>query len=285
MILTPVSSIAVPARYRGVWRRTLLRTPTLCDTETIVYWLQTGHWHADIRIPAHRPDFNGVTTLAASSATQRNWLATQQGFAGNTEVTITPNSEICAWHRLVDFQPPAAGPDAGYMEFTPTHLIEAGVHGVYLEHWQKLPRSDSGFMVLQCLEDDTGVPAAPRLLLVAGDHVMHVRARAQSWPPGTPPGTRLGSAVDLQASPAMLDFEIAFGHRTADGWEIRHSTLPWCETMAVAVQMTALGLPTRRNDRVSAEPQVGDQVHLCWNGVPSRWQTLEYEAVDGRLAV
>ena len=30
---------AVPARYRGVWQRTPLQTPTASDTSTTVFWL------------------------------------------------------------------------------------------------------------------------------------------------------------------------------------------------------------------------------------------------------
>ena len=41
----------VPARYRGVWTRTLLETPEVRDDTTFVRWLQLGRWHADLRIP------------------------------------------------------------------------------------------------------------------------------------------------------------------------------------------------------------------------------------------
>lgn len=272
----PATAGPVPERYRGVWQRTLLQTPTLRDTTTTVFWLQTAHWHADIRIPASRPNFIGVAALADCSAGQRAWLATQQGFAGVTAVTATPSAEICTWHRLLDFQPPAAGPDAGYMQFTPTHLIETGVHGVYLEHWQKLPGSDDGFMVLQCLQDDANVPVAPRLLLVAGDHVMHLRARTQDWPADTLPGTALGLVADLQAMPALLDFEIDFGRRTVDGWEISQSTLPWREGTRIAVRMTPPGVEMPRDAQARWQPQTGEAVDLSWNGASSRWQVLEW---------
>ncbi len=273
----PVPAEPVPQRYRGVWQRTLLQTPTLRDTATTVFWLQTAHWHADIRIPAARPDFTSVAALADCSAAQRAWLATQQGFAGSTAVSIAAEAEVCTWHRLLDFQPPAAGPDAGFMQFSPTHLIETGVHGVYLEHWQKLPGSDTGFMVLQCLQEDTGAPAAPRLLLVAGDYVMHVRSRAQAWPAGTLPGTSAAQAADLQAWPALLDFEIAFGKRTADGWEIRHATLPWREATRIDLRMMSPDLKTPGSGPAWRLLQAGQAVDLCWSGAASRWQVLEWQ--------
>jgi hypothetical protein len=85
----------VPERYRGVWQRTLLETPDMRDTSTTVFWLQTAHWHADIRIPAHRPDFSGAARLANCSPRQLEWLAGQQGFAGVTQVDVTPQHEVC----------------------------------------------------------------------------------------------------------------------------------------------------------------------------------------------
>ena len=276
-LLRPVDGEPVPERYRGVWQRSLLQTPALRDTTTTVFWLQTAYWHADLRIPAARPDFLGVSALADCSAVQLAWLATQQGFAGTTAVTATPEAEICTWHRVLDFQPPAAGPDAGFMQFTPTRLIETGVHGVYLEHWQKLPGPDTGLMVLQCLQEESEMPAVPRLLLVAGDHVMHVRGRAQGWPPGTAPGAAL-AAADLVALPALLDFDISFGRRTADGWEIRHSTLPWQEGIRVRMLLVPFERQVSDSGPTRRLPEAGEAVRLSWNGVSSHWTVLEWQA-------
>jgi len=196
----------VPERYRGVWRRSLLVTPDLRDTSTTVLWLQTERWHADIRLPAGRPDFSGVRQLADCSAQQLAWLQLQQGFAGVTEVDTSVTPEICRWHRVADFQPPSATADAGTMEFAPDVLIEKGVHADYLEHWHKLPDSDDTFTVLR--QSASSEPL--QMLLVAGGYVMRVRER----------GGVLAS---------MLDFEISFGVREADGWRVMHSTLPWLE--------------------------------------------------------
>jgi hypothetical protein len=250
----------VPERYRGVWRRTLLQTPDRHDTTTTVLWLQTARWHADIRIPAQRPDFSGATTLATCTPAQRAWLTRQQGFAGTTEVTATAEGDVCAWHRLVDFQPPAAGPDAGFMHFEPERLVETGVHGVYLEHWIAEPRSTQGHAVFQRI-DAAGHGAMPlELLMVSGDCVMHVRSRAGAWPQEIRPGMDFAEvAAGMQA--ALLDFEISYGHRTAHGWRIAHSTLPWREGLSIALEI----------DRSS-----DDRATLTWDGVPSSWRVLEW---------
>jgi hypothetical protein len=207
----------VPARYRGVWRRSLLATPDLRDTATIVFWLQTERWHADIRLPAGRPDFSDVEQLADCSAEQLEWLCHQQGFAGITQVDTSVNPEICSWHRVVDYQSPSTTADAGTMEFEADVLIEKGVHAEYLEHWHKLPDSDQGFAVTT-----ESAPSEPlQMLLVAGSYVMRVRER------------QAGSGVALED---ILDFEISFGVREADDWRVLHSTLPWLEGQHFALQ-------------------------------------------------
>jgi hypothetical protein len=109
----------VPASYVGVWKRTLLATPTLPDTSTRVFWLQTDRWHADIRIPEDRPAIRG-DALDLLDRTALRALSRQQGFAGITEV----NGDICRWHRMIDYQPPGRIADVGRMRFeTPERLL------------------------------------------------------------------------------------------------------------------------------------------------------------------
>ena len=231
----------VPAHYRGVWRRTLLETPDARDTSTAVFWLQTGRWHADIRLPDGRPDFCGIHSLAECGPQHITWLARQQGFAGITGVSRDANgNESCQWYRFADFQPPSATPDVGTMCFDGDELTETGIHGRYLEEWRRLPDSDDGHVVLQ-LQDAQGQPPSHlRLLLVAGSHVMHVRARSAPWPASVAPGTPLAALV-AAGRVDLLDFEISYGQRSADGWTVRRSTLPWLENTDVAMRIRQLG--------------------------------------------
>jgi hypothetical protein len=94
--------MSVPDRYRGVWSRTLLQTPSLRDGHTIVRWLQTSLWHADLRVPVRARLAAGDAGDHAGEAAR---LALQQGFCGVTEVELSHGEEVCAWHRRVDFQP------------------------------------------------------------------------------------------------------------------------------------------------------------------------------------
>ena len=215
----------VPARYRGLWRRTLLQAGDLRDTDSTVYWLQTDSWHADIRIPAGRPSFEGVTSLAQCSLAQRRFLARQQGFHGLTEVDTSAQPDICRWHRLADFQPPALAPDAGALRLSGDLLVETGLHNDYLEHWERLPCSDQSTAVLS---ENAGNDA---LLLRAGDWAMRVVPRRAAWPDGLAAGMPLEAALAAGGvdATALLDFEISLAKITDIGWTIQHSTLPWLE--------------------------------------------------------
>lgn len=229
---------AVPSRYRGVWRRSLLETPYARDTATTVFWLQTSGWHADIRIPAGRPDFAGVSALEACSSQQLAWLAGQEGFAGITQVERRGRRETCTWHRMADYQPPAAVADAGIMQFEPDRLVETGVHMRYLEHWRRLPDSQEGYAVLRLRSSQPATPA--QFLMVAGSYVMHVRDRRIAWPGAIAATADIGS-LPLAMRCAWLDVEISFGRRTRTGWTITHSTLPWKENRAIDLCLTPVG--------------------------------------------
>jgi hypothetical protein len=148
----------VPPLYCGVWTRTLLETPTVRDTTTIVRWMQLGHWHADLRIPA------GARTGL-------------QGFSGITQISKTADGEICTWHRVVDYLPPGPTPDAGIMVFESADcVIETGVHGVYREVWHRLPESSKGIVALA--EPARADGLASTRLFQAGKYLMRVRPRS-----------------------------------------------------------------------------------------------------------
>ncbi len=184
----------VPDRYRGVWRRSLLETPRERDTTTAVHWLQTDRWHADLRVPS------GVNAGTAEGRMQL------QGFCGLTRITPGERGQpdVCTWHRLWDIQPPRSTSDAGYMVFdTPDRLVETGVHGQYLEVWERLPDTDGPFEV-NCQDDGS-------LMLRAGTCTMVVRPRKQAWPSDLGNDETLADVAlryPAQAE-ALLDFSIS----------------------------------------------------------------------------
>jgi hypothetical protein len=244
----------IPDRYHGVWQRTLLETPEGRDTTTWVRWLQTGLWHGDLRVPAD------------ADRRTREGRAQQQGFAGTTAITRPDPArpEVCTWQRTIDFQPPRGTPDAGHMAFeTPDRVIETGIHGRYLEVWERLPGSVGTRIALARLDAD-GQPTAERLL-VSGPYLMHLRPRAVGWPAGLRPDATLADLVQAHPGQAdrLLDFHIAFGTLDGARWRIEQATDP---ALQAQVQPCAL----RRDGPASVRVEAGP-------GLAGRWQVLEWQ--------
>lgn len=257
----------VPPHCQGVWARTWLETPAGSDRTTWVRWLQTDHWHADLRVPA------GLDRSTPEG------LAQQQGFCGLTWVDRVPVpnaaptaaafTERCTWQRLSDYQPPGATPDVGDLVFeSPTRLVETGVHAPYREVWERLPGSE-GLRVTLAALDQHGQPTAERLL-VAGHWLMHVRPRLQRWPAGVTPGDSLAQVLHRHpgSAAAWLDFTIAFGPWVGGEWTVERSTRPELEGQALPCTLV-------RTSDVHAEVQAP--------GLPRHWQVLGWQG-DGQPA-
>src|SRR5665811_2075142 len=168
------ANMNVPSNYWGLWQRTLLATSDYHDASSRVYWLQTSSWHADIRIPAHRPDFTGIMSLAGCSGEQLSWLAEQQGFAGITVVT----GDQCEWKRAIDYQPPSGKRDIGRMLFEhPGKLLEYGLEDVYSETWEKINDDQAENCFALQLLGQGGAAERANYLLVSGNHFIHSRNR------------------------------------------------------------------------------------------------------------
>lgn len=249
-----MSPPTIPDRYHGVWQRTLLETPEGRDTTSWVHWLQTGLWHGDLRVPADA----GRATPAGR--------AQQQGFAGTTAITWPDPAqpEVCTWQRHIDFQPPRSTPDAGHMVFeTPERVIETGIHGSYLEVWERLPGSVGRRIALAAL-DAAGEPTAERLL-VSGQYLMHLRPREAAWPADTAPDDTLAQVVQRHAieAEALLDFQITFGTWGEGVWAVERATRPALEG----------------RHRPCALERVSDtEAVVTGEGLPPRWQVLEWHA-------
>lgn len=231
---------SVPARYHGVWARTLLETPEGRDTTTWVRWLQTGLWHGDLRVPA---DADRHTSQG---------LALQQGFAGTTRIAQPDPAqpEVCTWQRTVDVQPPRSTPDEGHMVFeTPDRVIETGIHGRYLEVWERLPGSLGRRIALARLDAD-GQPNAERLL-VAGDYLMHHRPRRAAWPADLQPDESLADVLQRhpEQADALLDVDFAFGRFEHGEWMVERATLPALEGQTVPCALHRLDAVRARVDR------------------------------------
>jgi hypothetical protein len=215
----------VPPAYVGLWKRTLLRTPTVVDTASTVYWLQTPRWHSDIRIPASRNANVAVGSLAEADRSSLDALAGQQGFAGVTVV----EDDLCRWQRRVDFQPPSGFNDIGRIQFeTPDLMREYGVEQDYFEIWERVSGSTGASLAL---EKEGEIPV---YLTVTGEFAMRVRPRRSRLGPASNLCAWLGSLDDDEAR-ALVDFEISLAQRSRDGvWRVLYSTFPWLEGHSLA---------------------------------------------------
>lgn len=213
---------AVPQHYRGLWRRTLLTAPGVVDDSTIVLWMQTPQWHADLRIPIDRPDFTGCAGLEDCNADHLLGLLRQEGFAGITAV----DGDTCEWHRQFDYRS-SGSRDIGTMRFTPEGdaVDEFGVEADYVERWERVSAADGMQAVL--MNADRPVPV---VWLQSGSHFMRVRQRLLT-PAETDAAWRAlrAGTAGVQTLRRLADFAIDFGDIEGTEGCIRHSTLPWRE--------------------------------------------------------
>ena len=235
-----VTKKPLPAEYRGVWQRGLLETATIKDDTSLVLWMQTKQYHIDIRIPASLAVIRAVNSLEDYNDEELLILASQQGFAGITQVTpcTAKSSDICQWHREIDFQPKTDARDIGKMVFTNADtIIETGIDDVYLEVWRRLVDSQKPCLFKFTTGKNRKGLATPAYCMRAGNFVAYARPRQISLP-------KIDSLINAiqTIKPARdklldwLDMEISFGE-VIDGksWKIKHSTLPFKEDLIIGL--------------------------------------------------
>lgn len=258
----------VPDHYLGVWQRLSLENAAGVDTATRVYWLQTPVLHADIRVPANRPDFSGKQSLQDLSIDELKLLARQQGFAGVTQVT----GDICEWYRRIDYQPPNGGRDIGRMAFDNDRIVEDGLESSYREVWQRLPDGMGKTIALRFLDEcASSGPAVPRkgYLVISGDYFIFARDRDTILPSALSLATLFaesGSSRDQIID--LLDFEISFGRRRGGDapWKIQLSTLPFREGQVLFSEAEWAGIIQRGGNVVQ-------QLATAHGSVTRRWST------------
>ena len=232
------SSKPVPTNYIGVWQRQLLETTAIKDDSSLVLWMQSQHYHIDLRIPASCTGFRAASSLQDYSNEELLLLATQQGFAGLTHVTpsTATSSEICQWVREVDYQAPTDARDIGKMVFTDADtVIETGVDDAYLEVWRRLENSHEPCFFALCTGNNHRGVATPAYLMRTGRYVAFARPRAVSLPKAP---TLVHAIQSHKPSHEQLldwlDMEISFGEMLDDNhWQIKHSTLPFKQNLII----------------------------------------------------
>ena len=217
----------------GVWQRQLLETAITKDDTSLVLWMQTQCYHIDIRIPASRSNIRKVSALEEYTDKELLLLASQQGFAGITQV----NADICQWHREIDFQPPYDARDIGKMIFTNNStVIETGLDNEYLEIWQQVANSQAPcFFEFTTGKNRKGLER-PAYLMRVGSWVAYARTRSVNLPKYN---SLLDAIISYKPQLEMLldwlDMEISIGEIIDEKyWKIKHSTLPFKEQSIAA---------------------------------------------------
>lgn len=211
------------AGLSGPWRRSLIvRADGTRDADTWVRWLQGPSDYVDLRQPAGRPDFSSVRCLRDLAMTELDWMAGQDGFAGQLLV----DSEIFEWRRDIDFQPPGPTPDRGSLVRDGEVMIEEGYHSPYIEHWHP----DGGpTPPLYALRLHDGAAGCAGQIVRVGDLFAYARGRAAALPELPDLRACIAGAGSVTLAQDMVDCEIAFGAVSASGWTIERSTLPFRE--------------------------------------------------------
>ncbi len=214
------------ASLNGCWRRNwICLSHGSQDAKTRVWWLQSDHFYADIRIPPDRPSFEGIDSLENCSPKHRQWLATQQGFAGR----LSNLGTAFHWERHLDFQPPTKTRDVGQLRFIDdqcTIMLEQGVEQPYQEEWERIDNAADPLV----LKLESTQPHERGLLIATGQHIVMAIDHRPPLPIAESLWSLCKNCSDTEQI-KLLDMEISHGRRTGPiaDWLIDESTFPWLE--------------------------------------------------------
>jgi hypothetical protein len=256
-----------------MWRRTVLERPgEPPDRSSTVLWLQGPGFFVDLRLPAGRPDFTGISCLRQLQAPQLRWLAGQQGFAG----TLRLDGDLAWWRRGMDFQPPTDIADRATLRLAGDILEERGTEACYLEQWEREPRPLEpafGLKLRGADERDEGY------LVRVGNHFMYARARRQLLPSAFNLLALIDSTLDLTAKQDLLDFEISSGRIDHGAWLVERSSLPFREGTVISPT------PQAQLDRFSIDDVHGDGETFARPWIVVERDTLGLEQIEATPAV
>lgn len=245
MAATGTTSLPVPAleTLPGLWRRSLIEWPDGRRDETSrVEWLQGPGLYLDLRQPEVRPDFSHAASLADLTPGDLDWLARQEGFAGE----LVCDDGWFEWRRDIDFQPEAIYSDRGRLWIDGDVMVEEGIDIPYIEHWHRQPVAARPCWAMRFRDRESGRKGA---LARLGNLFMHARERAAAPPPHLHLRDCVEGAATLDAARALLDCEISQGVVTSTGWILQRSTLPFREGKPLAPLLGGTTLTTADTDR------------------------------------
>lgn len=189
----------------GCWRRDSISfSDGTVDRETTVFWVQSGRYCGDIRVPPARPD------RAAAQASL-------------SQCHMTGNSAV--WERELAFHPKRHFPEPGLLSLEGDLMTERAPSGAYVEIWRRQPGSD-GLRAAYALEG----PRAGRLV-IAGDHLYLAVDRPEPLTGDSTLQEMLAAGADPRT---LFDCEFSYARREGDAFIIQASTIPALEGCPMA---------------------------------------------------
>ena len=232
----------LPDRYFGIWRRDWIErhhadTGVVLRDDSPAIWFQSPCLHVDLRIDR---------ALREQTSTNIALPRTQIAFAGRTEVRVQGAAELCQWHPAFAYPRIVDEIDCGYMEFlTPTHLIERGIDGSYVESWRRINGDNEA---LRCLCFRSTSDSTVQCYLMLGANYF-----------------ALGSNHHDGECPGLPIF--AWGERanSVSTWRVKESLAPWWV-----------------NQEIEIDPHLAD-ISALLAGVDT-WRLPFFPATNWRLA-
>lgn len=211
------------ASLAGLWSRSLIDWPDgRSDRTTFVNWMQGPTYYLDLRQPAGRPDYRGAGNLRGLKFEQLDWLASQEGFAGELHYA----DGFFEWRREIDFQPQAIYSDQGRLWMEPDMMVEEGKDIPYIEHWHREPVDLNPVCALRLDDPASGTRA---YLMRLGSLFMYARARSAAVTAGLHLKECVAGAASLEEAQDLVDCEISQGVVSNIGWIVQRSSLPFRE--------------------------------------------------------
>ena len=210
------------------------------DDATLVLWLQSRGLTGDLRLAADRPKPLSREALADLSLAELLRLAEAEGGISPTrfEAAAVSGVELSGtmhWPDWTAFQVHDKWPEPGELRRVGDCLLEYAPSGAYVEDWRLQASGDGPLIGLTLLEERDAksgqVTHRGGGLVIAGEHAIFVRGRAEALPAAA----RLSDLLERAASePRLLDsifgFEASYARRDGSGrYVVKASTLPWRE--------------------------------------------------------
>ena len=276
-----------PSVPRWTWgcfrRRSISFFNGQSDVATLVLWLQSRGLTGDLRIAADRPQLATREALASLPFQDLVRLAEVEGGMSPTrfEADVMAGHELSGtmtWPDWTAFQGHAKWPEPGQLRRVGDCLIEYAPSGAYVEDWRLQLSGEGPLLGLSLVEeraDDGRLLHRGGGLVIAGEHAMLVRGRAERLPSAARVTDLLERAArEPQLLDAIFGCEASYARRDASGhYVIEHSTLPWREGKSLLTMdgfaLNEDGTVTHRSledDRVSTRRFVVDTLEPSYSG-------------------